>query len=38
MVNYRYRLKDIESNHESYHDQGDIAHSRAISTLLKTHI
>ena len=38
MVNYRYRLKDIESNHESYHDQGDIAHSRAISTLLKTQI
>ena len=38
MVNYRYRLKDIESNHESYHDQGDIAYSRAISTLLKTQI
>jgi len=38
MVNYRYRLKDIESNHESYHDQADIAHSRAISTLLKTQI
>ena len=38
MVNYRYRLKDIESNHESYHDQGDVAYSRAISTLLKTQI
>ncbi|HCX87103.1 MAG TPA: malonyl-CoA decarboxylase [Gammaproteobacteria bacterium] len=38
MVNYRYRLKEIESNHESYHDKGDIGHSRAISTLLKTQI
>jgi len=38
MVNYRYRLKDIEANHESYHDKGDIAHSRAIASLLKTRL
>jgi malonyl-CoA decarboxylase len=36
MVNYRYRLKDIESNHEAYHGSGEIAQSRVISTLLKT--
>ena len=35
MVNYRYRLKDIESNHEAYHGTGEIAQSRAISVLLK---
>ncbi|MBT4988148.1 MAG: malonyl-CoA decarboxylase [Proteobacteria bacterium] len=38
MVNYRYTLKDIESNHESYHDQGKIEQSRAITSLLKTKI
>ncbi|MDP6531289.1 MAG: malonyl-CoA decarboxylase family protein [Arenicellales bacterium] len=38
MVNYRYRLKDIEANHESYHDSGEIAQSRTISSLLKTRI
>ena len=36
MVNYRYRLKDIESNHEAYHGTGEIAQSRVISALLKT--
>ena len=35
MVNYRYRLKDIETNHESYHGKGEIAHSRVIASLLK---
>ena len=35
MVNYRYRLKDIETNHESYYSKGEIAHSRAIANLLK---
>jgi len=38
MVNYRYRLKDIETNHESYHGKGEIAHSRAVSALLKTQL
>ena len=36
MVNYRYRLKEIESNHESYHGGGTISQSRIISSLLKT--
>ncbi len=35
MVNYRYRLKDIETNHESYYGKGEIAHSRAIASLLR---
>jgi hypothetical protein len=38
IVNYRYTLKDIESNHESYQDQGKIEQSRAITSLLKTKI
>lgn len=35
MVNYRYRVKDMEKNHEVYHQSGEIAHSRAIASLLK---
>ncbi|HBP83825.1 MAG TPA: malonyl-CoA decarboxylase [Gammaproteobacteria bacterium] len=35
MVNYRYRLKDIENNHESYYGKGETAHSRAIANLLR---
>jgi malonyl-CoA decarboxylase len=36
MVNYRYRLKDIESNHEAYHTDGKIVCAKSISGLLKT--
>ena len=35
MVNYRYRLKDIESNHEAYHTDGKIICTKAVSGLLK---
>src|SRR6478752_4794506 len=36
MVNYLYRLEDIEKNHEAYANQGDIAASNAVKKLLKT--
>jgi malonyl-CoA decarboxylase len=36
MVNYLYRLDDIEKNHEAYANQGEIAASSAVKRLLKT--
>ena len=36
MVNYLYRLDDIEKNHEAYANQGTIAASSAVKKLLKT--
>ena len=36
MVNYLYRLEDIEKNHEAYANQGEIAASSAVKKLLKT--
>jgi malonyl-CoA decarboxylase len=36
MVNYLYRLEDIEKNHEAYANQGDIAASSTVKKLLKT--
>ena len=36
MVNYLYRLEDIEKNHEAYANQGEIAASGAVKKLLKT--
>src|SRR5437660_1214802 len=35
MVNYVYRLDDIEKNHEAYANQGEIAASSAVKKLLK---
>ncbi|HEV7876689.1 malonyl-CoA decarboxylase [Bradyrhizobium sp.] len=35
MVNYLYRLDDIEKNHEAYANKGDIAASSAVKKLLK---
>lgn len=35
MVNYRYRLKDIETNHERYHTDGNISRTKAVDSLLK---
>ena len=35
MVNYLYKLSDIEKNHELYCDSGNIAASAAVNTLLK---
>ena len=35
MINYRYRLDRIESNHEAYTGRGDVAASPAIRALLK---
>jgi malonyl-CoA decarboxylase len=35
MVNYLYRLEDIEKNHEAYANQGEIAASHAVKRLLK---
>src|SRR5258707_10145967 len=35
MVNYAYRLEDIEKNHEAYANQGEIAASSAVKKLLK---
>lgn len=35
MVNYLYKLDDIEANHESYSGEGDIAASPAIRALLR---
>jgi malonyl-CoA decarboxylase len=36
MVNYLYRLEDIEKNHEAYANQGEIAASSAVKRLLKS--
>ena len=36
MVNYLYRLDDIEKNHEAYANQGEVAASSAVKKLLKT--
>jgi malonyl-CoA decarboxylase len=36
MVNYLYRLEDIEKNHEAYANQGEIAASSAVKKLLKS--
>ena len=36
MVNYLYRLDDIEKNHEAFANQGEIAASSAVRKLLKT--
>jgi malonyl-CoA decarboxylase len=36
MVNYLYRLEDIEKNHEAYANQGDVIASSAVKKLLKT--
>jgi malonyl-CoA decarboxylase len=36
MVNYLYRLEDIEKNHEAYANQGTVAASSAVKKLLKT--
>ena len=35
MVNYRYDLKEIEKNHEAFANEGTIAASRAVRSLLK---
>ncbi len=36
MVNYLYRLEDIEKNHEAYANQGTVAASSAVKKLLKS--
>ena len=36
MVNYLYRLDDIEKNHEAYANDGTVAASSAVKKLLKT--
>jgi malonyl-CoA decarboxylase len=35
MVNYLYRLEDIEKNHEAYANQGEVVASSAVKKLLK---
>jgi malonyl-CoA decarboxylase len=35
MVNYLYRIEDIEKNHEAYANQGTVAASSAVRKLLK---
>ena len=35
MVNYLYRLDDIEKNHEAYANQGEVAASSAVKKLFK---
>ncbi|HTY70108.1 MAG TPA: malonyl-CoA decarboxylase [Alphaproteobacteria bacterium] len=35
MVNYQYRLDDIEENHEAYEGEGKVAMSSAVAKLLK---
>jgi malonyl-CoA decarboxylase len=35
MVNYLYRLDDIEKNHEAYANQGEVVASNAVKKLLK---
>ncbi len=36
MVNYLYDLKHIESNHEAYVNEGQVAASKAVRSLLKS--
>ncbi len=36
MVNYLYRLEDIEKNHEAYANQGEVIASSTVKKLLKT--
>ena len=36
MVNYLYRLDDIEKNHEAYANQGEVIASSAVKKLLKS--
>jgi malonyl-CoA decarboxylase len=36
MVNYLYRLEDIEQNHEAYANQGEVVASSAVKKLLKS--
>lgn len=36
MVNYLYDLKDIESNHEAYVNDGQVAASKSVRSLLKS--
>ncbi len=36
MINYRYRLSDIEANHEAYRGDGRVAASAAIRSLART--
>ncbi|MHA1564265.1 MAG: malonyl-CoA decarboxylase [Alphaproteobacteria bacterium] len=36
MVNYRYKLEDIEKNHEAFVNSGSIASSNPVSRLAKT--
>src|SRR3954462_12363098 len=36
MVNYLYRLDDIEKNHEAYANEGEVVASSAVKKLLKT--
>jgi malonyl-CoA decarboxylase len=36
MVNYLYRLEDIEENHEAFANQGEVAASSAVRKLLKS--
>jgi malonyl-CoA decarboxylase len=35
MVNYLYRIEDIEKNHEAFANQGEVAASNAVKKLLK---
>jgi malonyl-CoA decarboxylase len=35
MVNYLYRLADIEANHEAYEGEGKVTASSAVAGLLK---
>ena len=35
MVNYLYRLEDIEKNHEAYANNGEVVASNAVKKLLK---
>jgi len=36
MVNYLYRLEDIEKNHEAFANDGEVVGSSAVKKLLKT--
>jgi malonyl-CoA decarboxylase len=35
MVNYLYRLEDIEKNHEAFANQGEVVASSAVKKLLR---
>jgi malonyl-CoA decarboxylase len=36
MVNYRYKLNEIEENHETYSASGEVAISGAVKRLLRS--